>query len=112
MSNVGQVETDEVYIGVDRGGVHYVFPVQAKGGKDRLSIVQVKQDIGVCRQKFPRLVCRPIGAQFAENKIIVLFEFVEDGEEVRIASEKHYRLVAPGELTQAELEKYRSIDEQ
>ena len=108
---LGQVETDEVYIGVDRGGVHYVFPVQAKGGKDRLSIVQVKQDIGVCREKFPALVCRPIGAQFAADNVIVLFEFVEDGDEVRIASEKHYRLVSPNELTLADLEKYRTIDE-
>jgi len=112
VSEVGQVETDEVYIGVDRGGVHYVFPVQAKGGKDRLSIVQVKQDVGVCRQKFPGLVCRPIGAQFAADKTIVLFEFVEEGEEVKIAAEKHYRLVSPDNLTTAELEKYRKTDEQ
>lgn len=33
---MGQIETDEIYIGVDRGGVHHVFPVQAKGGKDML----------------------------------------------------------------------------
>lgn len=28
---LGQVETDEIYIGVDRSGAHYVFPIQAKG---------------------------------------------------------------------------------
>lgn len=28
---LGQVETDEIYIGVDRRGAHYIFPVQAKG---------------------------------------------------------------------------------
>jgi hypothetical protein len=27
--NFGQVETDEIYVGVDRRGAHYVFPVQA-----------------------------------------------------------------------------------
>lgn len=31
--NIGQVETDEIYVGVDREGRHYVFPVQAKGKK-------------------------------------------------------------------------------
>ncbi len=31
--NIGQVERDEVYIGVDRQGAHYVIPVQAKGDK-------------------------------------------------------------------------------
>ena len=29
---MGQVETDEIYVGVDKGGSHYVVPVQAKGG--------------------------------------------------------------------------------
>lgn len=37
--HIGQVETDEVYVGVDRRGAHYVFPVQAKGGTDTISIV-------------------------------------------------------------------------
>ena len=32
---MGQVETDEIYVGVDKGGSHYVVPVQAKGGGDR-----------------------------------------------------------------------------
>ena len=31
---VGQIETDEIYVGIDRRGVHYVIPVQAKGGRD------------------------------------------------------------------------------
>jgi hypothetical protein len=33
---MGQVETDELYIGIDRRGAHYVLPVQAKAGKDGL----------------------------------------------------------------------------
>ncbi|MDE3178929.1 MAG: hypothetical protein KGM47_04635 [Acidobacteriota bacterium] len=61
---IGQVETDEVYIGVDKKGVQYIFPVQAKGGRDRLSVVQIEQDIAVCAAKFPALVCRPMVAQF------------------------------------------------
>src|SRR5207245_1971832 len=48
VSGIGQVESDELYIGVDRRGAHYVLPVQAKGGKDRLSIVQIEQDFGLC----------------------------------------------------------------
>lgn len=28
--SMGQVETDEIYAGVDKRGVHYIFPVQAK----------------------------------------------------------------------------------
>lgn len=104
--SVGQVETDEVYVGVDRRGAHYVFPVQAKGKKDKLSIVQVRQDIGMCRHKFPKLLCRCIGAQFMEEAVIALFEFEEHAGEVRIALEKHYRLVPPDELTAEDLERY------
>jgi len=60
--NIGQVETDELYVGLDRKGAHYVFPVQAKGGTDKLSIVQIEQDFALCAAKFPRLMCRPIAA--------------------------------------------------
>jgi len=47
--HLGQVETDEIYVGVDRRGAHYVFPVQAKGRGDKLSVVQVEQDLAVCK---------------------------------------------------------------
>ena len=104
--DVGQVETDEVYVGVDRRGAHYVLPVQAKGKKDKLSLVQVRQDIGLCRHKFPNLVCRPIGAQFTQNAVIALFEFDGDAGEVTVASEKHYRLVPPDDLTPEDLQRY------
>lgn len=53
VNGIGQVETDELYIGVDRRGAHYVFPVQAKGGSDKLGIVQIEQDFAMCAQKFP-----------------------------------------------------------
>ena len=36
---LGQVETDEIYVGLDKRGSHYVVPVQAKGGNDRLNRV-------------------------------------------------------------------------
>ena len=40
VSGIGQIEIDEVYVGIDRQGRQYVLPVQAKGGNDRLSVVQ------------------------------------------------------------------------
>jgi hypothetical protein len=61
---LGQVETDEVYVGVDQRGAHYVFPVQAKGGRDELSVVQIEQDAAMCAARLPELICRPLGAQF------------------------------------------------
>ena len=103
---IGQIETDEVYVGVDRRGVHFVFPVQAKGHNDRLNVVQIEQDFAMCVAKYPTLVCRPIGAQFMRQDLIALFEFVQSEQGVAIAVEKHYRLVPPQELTAEDLKAY------
>jgi len=105
---IGQIETDEIYVGVDRSGAHYVFPVQAKGGRDKMSIVQIQQDMGMCADKFPSLVCRPIGAQFMPGGAIALFEFGESEGSIKIAVEKHYRLVPPDQLGPDDLAKYRT----
>lgn len=106
--DMGQVETDELYVGVNRRGAHYVFPVQAKGGSDRLGIVQIAQDFALCANKFPTLICRPIGAQFMEDDLIALFEFEEGERGVALASEKkHYRLVPPENVTDEDLRVYQ-----
>jgi hypothetical protein len=103
---IEQVETDEIYVGIDKRGAHYIFPVQAKGQKDKLNIVQIEQDIEVCRSKFPSLICRPIGALFLEDDLIALFEFVNSESEVSIVTEKHYRLVPPDEISDQDLITY------
>ncbi len=89
------METDELYVGVDRRGAHYVVPVQAKGGRDKMSVVQIEQDLAMCAEKFPALVCRPVGAQFAGDNTIALFEFETSGDGVSVRSERHYLLVPP-----------------
>jgi hypothetical protein len=104
---MGQVETDELYVGLDKKGAHYIFPVQAKGGSDKLNVVQIEQDIAVCANKFPGLICRPIAAQFMDGGIIALFEFEQADGTVRISAEKHCKLVPPEEVTKADLESYR-----
>ncbi|MFN0159539.1 MAG: DNA methyltransferase [Bacteroidota bacterium] len=107
VAHLGQVETDEVYVGVDKRGVHYALPVQAKGGKDRINVVQIEQDFEMCKSKFPHLVCRAIGAQFVSNNKIALFEFENTGEGVKVVAEKHYQLVAPEQVTPEILKTYR-----
>ncbi len=105
---MGQVETDEIYIGLDKRGVHYILPVQAKGGTDKLGVVQIEQDFAVGSSKFPTLICKPIAAQFMSNGAIALFEFELTDEGFAITSEKHYRLVRPDELSTEELENYKT----
>ena len=101
-----QVETDEIYIGLDKRGAHYILPVQAKGGKDKIGVVQIEQDFELCALKFPPLICRAIAAQFMADNLIALFEFEQANGEIKVSSEKHYRLVRPDELSPEELESY------
>ena len=108
VAEMGQVETDEVYVGIDKQGVHYVFPIQAKGGKDKIGAVQIEQDFCICSEKFPNAVGRPIAAQFMGDDTIVLFEFVQTEEGIKVTSEKHYRLVHPDDVSDSEIKEYRS----
>ena len=105
--DMGQVETDEIYVGTDKQGAQYIFPVQAKGGNDQIGIVQIEQDFALCASKFPQLICRPIAAQFMENDLIALFSFSADGQEIAILDEKHYRLVDSGQMTEEDIDRYR-----
>jgi hypothetical protein len=93
VQGLGQVETDEVYIGLDKRGAQFVIPVQAKGGSDKLSTVQIGQDFALCAELFPELVPLPVAAQFIGEDLIALFAFeLQDGHPA-ITIEKHYRLV-------------------
>jgi len=105
--NMGQVETDELYVGLDKKGAHYIFPIQAKGSSDRLNVVQIELDFAVCANKFPGLICRAIGAQFMDGGVIALFEFEQADDSVRISAEKHCKTVPPEEITKEDLEIYR-----
>lgn len=107
VAGLGQVETDEVYIGIDKRGAHYVLPVQAKGGTDKLGVVQIEQDFAVGAEKFHGLICKPIAAQFIPGGVIALFEFELTDDGVRVVSEKHYKLVPPDDLSTDDLEKYQ-----
>lgn len=107
VSGMGQVETDEIYIGLDRRGAHYVFPVQAKRGKDALGSIQIRQDVMMCHEKWPDLICRPVAAQFMAEDLIAMFELEDASNGLRLAAEKHYRLVPPEELSPEDLEAYK-----
>lgn len=109
VKNMGQVETDELYVGIDKHGAHYIIPVQAKGGNDRIGPVQIEQDFALCEEKYPALICRPIAAQFMNDGAIALFGFVKTDEGIRISLEKHYQLVPPEELTASEIATYRGV---
>lgn len=106
VQSIGQIEIDELYVGIDRSGSQYVIPVQAKGGKDKHGRQQTEQDIACCREKFPTLRCRPVSAQFMTSNKIAMFELTEQEGDIRVVSEEHYELVPASSISAEDLAIY------
>ncbi|MEZ5459239.1 MAG: hypothetical protein R3E65_08005 [Steroidobacteraceae bacterium] len=104
---VGQIEIDELYVGLDRHGSHYIIPVQAKGGRDQIGSTQTNQDFSFADEKFPGMKCRAVAAQFLPNGTVVLFELTVQKSEVKVVDEKHYKLVPSSELDDGIVRTYR-----
>ncbi len=94
-------------MGLDKHGCHYVIPVQAKGGRDKIGAVQTAQDLTFAAQKFPGMRCRAVAAQFMANRVVALFETTIDDGEVKIVEERHYKLVPADKLDDAAIRAYR-----
>lgn len=106
VKDIGQIEIDEIYVGIDKHGRQFVIPVQAKGGSDKHGVVQTQQDIACCAEKFPTLICRAVSAQFMQDDKIALFELtVEDGD-IKVVEERHYQLVASADISASDLKGY------
>lgn len=108
VKEIGQIEIDELYVGIDKYGCHYIIPVQAKGGKDQISIVQTAQDTTWCTQNFPNLRCRAISAQFVSSDQIAMFELKIEDDQIKVVEERHYKLVPAKELDIKEIADYRT----
>ena len=70
------------------------FLFQAKGGSDQISVVQTKQDIAWCTQRYEGMRCRAISAQFMSDERVAMFELTIQGDAVKVVDERHYKLVA------------------
>lgn len=107
VSHGSQIEIDELYVGLDRHGCHYIIPVQAKGGSDQISVVQTSQDIQWCEERFPGIRCRAISAQFMAEDRIAMFDLTVIDDEVTVVEERHYKLLPASELDQKALRDYK-----
>lgn len=92
-----QIETDEIYLGIDGTGRRFVIPVEAKGGSDRLSTVQINQDLALAREKFPGLRVLLVGVQFANDGDVCMFLFEpeDSGDEAALIRQARYHLSPP-----------------
>lgn len=108
VSDMGQIEIDEVYVGLNKNGCHFIVPVQAKRGKDKLGVVQLLQDLRWCSEKFPSMIPRAIAAQFMDKQRIAMFELTLQKYDLKVIEEKHYELVSGKAITDELIEEYRS----
>lgn len=108
--NYGQIEIDELYVGLDSRGAQYIVPVQAKGGTDVLGAIQSIQDITFCQTeaRYRDCIPRAVSAQFLADDTIALFETTFDGNEVSIVGERHYQLTESEAINAADLKTYRA----
>lgn len=115
IENYGQIEIDELYVGVNSRGEQFIVPVQAKGGDDRLGVIQTIQDSIYCgtQKNYRDANVRPVSAQFMSDDVIALFELYYDQqrEEVTILRQRHYKLTAAGEISQADLKAYKADED-
>lgn len=112
IDNYGQIEIDELYVGVDSLGAQYIIPVQAKGGNDKLGVIQTIQDVTFCQSqpRYKHSIPRTVSAQFMAGDVIAMFELTFDGNDVSILREKHYKLVSANEITPTDLSIYKLPD--
>ena len=71
-----------------------------------MSVVQTKQDIDYCAEKYPDLICRAISTQFIADDLIAIFELTVEDNYVKVVEEKHYRLVVADEISKEDLKNY------
>lgn len=106
VEGIGQIETDEIYVGIDKKGRQFIIPVQAKGGTDKIGVTQIEQDIELCRQRYPELVCRAIACQFITHDEIAMFEFSLEDDKVVKNNERRYKMIEATEIRHEDLEYY------
>ena len=107
VKGIGQIEIDELYVGIDKYGCHFAVPVQAKGGKDQIGVVQTTQDIRFVEERFPGMRCRAISVQFMEGGVVAMFELTLQNDELRVVEERHYKLVPADQLDRQAIRNYR-----
>jgi hypothetical protein len=91
VKGIGQVEIDELYVGVDAEGQGYIMPIEAKsvGSKERLGVIQIRQMILFAQQKYSNLNLRPVGIKPLSDGSIVFVEF-DDKAALEAISVKRY----------------------
>lgn len=100
IEDVGQVEIDDLYLGVDMDGNQYVIPVEAKTPAETLGVIQVIALNAFGRENYPNLALRSVAVKAWDDNTIFFIEFNDaiDAEDIEVVTYKRYRLVRDDKL--------------
>jgi hypothetical protein len=97
VADMGEVELDALYVGVDKKGALFVLPIEAKSQAENEMIgrVQVSQMAKLVRQDFPELHRRILAVKALADGTIGMVEFddQEEPDDFGIVSVSRYRLM-------------------
>ncbi len=97
VADMGEVELDALYVGVDKAGTLFVLPIEAKSQAENEMIgrVQVSQLAKLVRQDFPTLRRRILAVKALSDETIAMVEFDDHQEpdEFGIMSVSRFHLV-------------------
>ncbi len=96
----GQLEIDDLYVGLNINGKQFVIPVEAKSANDRLSKTQIAQMIDFARDRYSKLIIRPVGVQEMKDGSLVVIEFTpaDHPDQIKIKEMRRYKLVPMSEV--------------
>jgi len=105
IEDFGQIEVDEMYVGVDKNGRQYFMPLEAKGISGDLSVIQIGQNIACGKKQFSKLILRPLGAKFLPDDAIAIFLFntTDRWDEIQKVDEQRYKLVPAEDIPAAQI---------
>lgn len=91
----GQVEVDDLYLGLDKDGRGFVVPIEAKASAGTLGLDKAVNLSLFARFKYPKLVCRPVAVvrETLTTFALVEFEAAINISQVEIREMRRYTLV-------------------
>lgn len=91
IAGLGQVEIDDLYLGVNEDGEWSVMPIEAKVGNELLGVVQIRALTLFARSRFPKLRIRPLGIKSLSDGSLLFVEFNDQTEFDAVAPRRYKR---------------------
>lgn len=93
VKGLGQVEIDDLYIGVNSEGQGFMLPLEAKSAdpRDRLGVIQITQMVKFVKQHFEDLPVRPLGVKVLPDQTYLFMEFTDSEDVTEVATRRFMR---------------------